>query len=374
MLQHLYIDNYRCFVNFELDIDPALLLIGGNGAGKSSVIDVLRLLRDFALGQCNAEDAFTTDSLNWWQDRDEQTFELKVGLSAGTYTYRLVVHHESERQTSRVAQEDVHLDGKPLIEFAEGDLRLYNDRLVRGAQFQLDPSRSGLSFVVPRHDNTKLIAFRNWLGALTALRLNPFGLTSLSEREEERLAVDGSNFASWYRGRLLEDPAGASELLALLQPVLPDLVAICLEAAGRSRALSYRFSQPAAGARGKTQTCDLAMLSEGQRALAVLYAVYQKHRAGDGALVCVDEPDNFLALTEIEPWLNLMRDAADDGVLQFLVSSHHPEVINAMVPDQAMVLSREGSGPARARRFRYDGELLLTPAEVMARGWDDGEA
>jgi DNA repair exonuclease SbcCD ATPase subunit len=41
MLKRLYVDNYRCFVNFTLDSQELTLLVGPNGSGKSSVLDVL---------------------------------------------------------------------------------------------------------------------------------------------------------------------------------------------------------------------------------------------------------------------------------------------------------------------------------------------
>ena len=48
MLERLYVTNYRCLVNFEFRPNSKQLLIGGNGSGKTTVLDVLALLRDFA--------------------------------------------------------------------------------------------------------------------------------------------------------------------------------------------------------------------------------------------------------------------------------------------------------------------------------------
>ncbi|HEX3999241.1 MAG TPA: ATP-binding cassette domain-containing protein [Pirellulales bacterium] len=48
MLTRLYCDNYKCLVNFEFRPDATQLLMGRNGAGKSTVFEVLELIRDFA--------------------------------------------------------------------------------------------------------------------------------------------------------------------------------------------------------------------------------------------------------------------------------------------------------------------------------------
>ena len=45
MLQKLYIDNYKCLVNFDLPLQELSLLLGPSGAGKTSVLDVVFALR-----------------------------------------------------------------------------------------------------------------------------------------------------------------------------------------------------------------------------------------------------------------------------------------------------------------------------------------
>ena len=44
ILSHLRVDNYRSLYNFELDLQPFTVLIGRNDAGKSSVLNAIRLL------------------------------------------------------------------------------------------------------------------------------------------------------------------------------------------------------------------------------------------------------------------------------------------------------------------------------------------
>jgi ABC-2 type transport system ATP-binding protein len=46
MLQRLYVHNFRCLENFQLDLKdiPSALLIGKNGAGKSTTLQILSYL------------------------------------------------------------------------------------------------------------------------------------------------------------------------------------------------------------------------------------------------------------------------------------------------------------------------------------------
>ena len=47
MLTRLYADNFRCLVNFELLLDETNVLLGANGSGKTSVLDVLGRMQEF---------------------------------------------------------------------------------------------------------------------------------------------------------------------------------------------------------------------------------------------------------------------------------------------------------------------------------------
>ncbi|MCU0541547.1 MAG: AAA family ATPase [Oscillatoriaceae cyanobacterium Prado104] len=47
MLKKIYVNNFRCLVNFELTADSLNLFLGSNGSGKTTVFEVLRKLKKF---------------------------------------------------------------------------------------------------------------------------------------------------------------------------------------------------------------------------------------------------------------------------------------------------------------------------------------
>ena len=49
VIKRLYIDNYKCFVNFKLGLQRLNLFLGENGSGKSTLFEVVRLLRSFLI-------------------------------------------------------------------------------------------------------------------------------------------------------------------------------------------------------------------------------------------------------------------------------------------------------------------------------------
>ena len=77
MLTLIYIDNLRCFMNFDYTPEKKQLLPGANGSGKSSLFNAIRDLRKFVKGDANP---FTQSTRTRWQDRPLQVFEIEALL------------------------------------------------------------------------------------------------------------------------------------------------------------------------------------------------------------------------------------------------------------------------------------------------------
>ena len=89
-----------------------------------------------------------------------------------------------------------------------------------------------------------------------------------------------------------------------------------------------------------------------------------------GYTVILDEPDNFVSLRELQPWLIAVSDVVEEGHGQILVISHHPEFITQWAPRSGVQFVRDRMGPVRVEEFRGDPESVLAPSEVIARGWE----
>ncbi|WP_309896929.1 AAA family ATPase [Archangium sp.] len=108
MLTRLYVDNYKCLVNFDLRLGREHLLMGRNGTGKTTVFEVLSCLRRLYSGRENVTEVFSPSTLTRWQKRTRQVFELELALDGEDYRYRLEVEHEAERSRSRVEREALY--------------------------------------------------------------------------------------------------------------------------------------------------------------------------------------------------------------------------------------------------------------------------
>src|SRR5947208_783836 len=167
MLERLYVDNYRCLVNFECRFGPKQLILGPNGGGKTTLFGVLGVLRDFSFHGGPAEHFFLGTSRTRWQEATEQTFEMDVSGNEGLYTYRLVIDSLGQPAVRpRVAKEEVFFGGKPVFRFAQGEVHLFNDRYEEKVKYPFDWFRSALATITERPENKKLSWFKRWLGDL----------------------------------------------------------------------------------------------------------------------------------------------------------------------------------------------------------------
>jgi ABC-type glutathione transport system ATPase component len=85
--------------------------------------------------------------------------------------------------------------------------------------------------------------------------------------------------------------------------------------------------------------------------------------------VLIDEPDNFVSLREIQPWIENLNDICDEKEKQAIIISHHPEIVNNMARGTELWFSRQEGAHVVVGPFPKVAEL--SPAEVMARGWEN---
>lgn len=366
MIERFYIDNYRTLVNCEITFKSVSLLLGPNGSGKSAVFDLAQTLKSFIGGIGLVSELFPVTDLTRWQSRDEQTFELDVRTAHGVCRYSLVLKQSPERRRCRVLAESLTLDGKPLFTFKDGMIQLFDDRHNPGPQMAFDWNRSGLSAIYSRHDNQKLTAFKERMASFLFLRPCPPLMETDSQEESEQLDTTGSNFPSWYRFILRQDISRQLNLFSELRRVLDGFDSLRLEGPADSTVTLRAIFKPSDM---KTPLVfKFGELSDGQRQLILLHTILFG-LADENRVLFLDEPDNYLALREVEPWLTALIDSAGRSIAQAIIISHHPEVIDHLAGEKGIWLTRESGGPTRVEVGRAHDTEPLKPSEVEARGW-----
>ena len=305
MLTRVHVDNYKCLTNFDLRLDKLTLLVGANGCGKSAVFEVMGKLHDFACDS-HVDKLFFAEDLTRWTRKREQRFELEFSTDGGVFIYKLVIEQKPDERGAEVTKERLVHDGKPVLSSSDRKLQLYRDDDSEGDAYPFGPHRSALATESDARLYSRLHRFRDLLSNFQTLSLAPSRIESGSEARH-----------------------------------------------------SYSFDK----------------LSDGQRALIVLYSLVFATVPDSGSpddtgnlprTLFLDEPDNYVTLPELQPWLAELEDGAGDTLPQVVLISHHPEAIDFLT-DSTVWLAREPESHTRIVEPTNDTGLRMS--EVYARGW-----
>ncbi|HYO65770.1 MAG TPA: ATP-binding protein [Archangium sp.] len=370
MLKRVYADNYKSLLNFEFRPPAVSLLAGRNGSGKTSFFEVLGGLQDLLVWDRGTSVAFPAETLTRSMDVTHQRYELDAVRpdGQGTFHYMLVLEHDRDRRTARIRKEMLSVDEKPLFHCADGEVQLYHDDFTPAKEtFSYTQERSFIAAIEPKSTYKQLIWFRTFVKNIWILNLDVRSMAASSTREELFLSRDADNFASWYRFVLQEWPDKISEINESIRRVLPGFRSLKAMASGRAKILTSSFSWPD---NPELYEVDFSALSEGQRALIVLYTLLHTV-VRQASVVCFDEPDNYVELAEIKPWLVAVSDASREVDNQLLVISHNPEVIDYLAADHAWFFSRPDGGHTRIKPLDINRQEGLKASEWLRGRYDE---
>lgn len=382
MITRLYADNFRCLSNFETHFKPLTILLGPNGSGKTACLDILARLRDLILDKMPVGKLFPSETLTRWDKRKVQTFELGISLDEGEYTYRLVVSHYDETNLkdrfykNRIESETVVLDGQTLYSANKDETRVYNDIGGGGIQLMTDWQVSGISRVHVRNDNKKLIAFRDFISQVSVLALNPHAVKAVAREITQDLmpSTDCSDFTDFLAYLIVSDAQVMRPVEeALMQSTMPELQAFEARPSGDSKIVTCLFKNP----NGPSVRFRLDELSSGQIASVILHTMSSYAEVHSGALI-LDEPGNFLAISEMQPFLASLETLSLEHGRQVIISTHHPVAIDFLAAGHGLWFEREPSGPTRSpvpisvSEDAVGENAYLRVSDLIARGWLSG--
>jgi predicted ATPase len=381
MITRLYVNNFRCLLAFEAKFGSFGLLCGPNGAGKSSVFDALRLIRNLATGDAvlggTGENDIPHLEFTRWNDETAaasriQEFELGLTVDGHAFEYKIHLEQKAEFEKPRIVKEQATCDGKPLFTRELDPVTMRAEVRFERADgnqtgFPLDWRQAALAVIQPRGNIERLTLLQSAMEGLLVLRPNPRLMEPESKAEASRPDLSLSNLTSWYRSLAL-DQDWTNLLSNSLQRVWPDFLSFKLENLGlNAKALQLRFEH----AGGKPLLLFTGQLSDGERMLIALYMVHAALESGAAQTVFIDEPDNFVGLQELQPWVLGMRGQLDDEH-QLVLISHHPEVLENSGAANGMYLWRDShTSPTRIGPLKVPEGM--TAGEAIARGWANGQ-
>jgi ABC-type Mn2+/Zn2+ transport system ATPase subunit len=347
VIRRFYVHNFRCLENFELPIagQSSALLIGKNGSGKTAVVQALRILQKIARGTNRVGDLVKPKDFARGRTDVPMRFEIEVELPSGTFSYAIALELSRGGTDLRVSDEKVQFGGQPVYTREVG--RTYG---------QIDSQLVALPIIQGSAlDPTSL--FRDWLAHILILRPIPSLISGDSQGFTLQPEPDMSNFGAWFHGLMAPVPSAYGEVEGYLRQVMPDFRDIQNPLIGRdARSLVVQFSSEQGGV-----TLPFEDLSDGEKCYMICALVLAANRAHGPTLCFWDEPDSFLALSEVGDFVMALRKAFQSGG-QFIATSHNPEVIRRFSDENTFVLHRSNHlEPTRVRPLKdiqVSGDLV----------------
>jgi predicted ATPase len=362
MLTRIYVDNFRSFQNFEFNPEKKQLLLGANGSGKSSLLEVLRRLKSFVKGNSNL---FSQAARTRWLNSPVQVFELGATLNSKRFQYRLELGYTDPAREQRVNLERLTVNDDTVFELAEGKIRFFPNA-SESVAVPLQTNHSALPLSVLSNDDVR--CFVDWLTHhVHCFDIDPYPgqMDETADSEEREPDFELNNLAGWYRSLVTTYPEENVRFLESMRQCMDGFLTLKFSSEEDGvRRLRAEFTSPSK----KRVSYSISELSEGQRCLISLYMILH-FSIERGDTVFVDEPDNFIALREIQPWLLSAEQAVEDHHGQLILVSHHPETLNQWAQLYGVRFVREQNGQVRALKFSTNDSNLQS-SEVIARGWE----
>lgn len=341
MIHRLYVNNFKTLQNFDLSIRDlsTLLLIGGNGSGKSSVRQAFEVLQRVARGVTRIGQLVRPKDFSFARTEAPMRFDLEVQIGADLFDFRLAFELPAGFHEPRVREESLKVNGAAIYERELAQVRLSGNH-------PQSPGRGEASFLIDWHtvalpliQQTKdepLSVFREWLARSIVLQPVPSMIGGESRSETLEPSVRADDFAAWFSGVVAYAPKAYSAIHDYLREVMPDFEEVRNPPSGsESRSLFVRFAKES-----ENFTVPLDDLSDGEKCYLICAVVLAANQAY-GPLLCFwDEPDSHLSLSEVQNFVRTLRKGFQNGG-QWIATSHNPETIRAFSDENTLVLSRE---------------------------------
>ncbi len=363
MITRLHADNVGPLVGFEWLPKRLNLLLGENGSGKSSALNVLNVIKYMVV---YGQDIYYHDTVTRWTKRTDQVFGLDVELEGISYSYSVttdLVWLPGRHTHREIKEESLLADGVPVCHVSDGRFRISSCDGVTSEGSVTHPTLSSV-YSAPHDEAGHLTRFRSWLrSGLKYFDPNPRFMSDHVHEDVEDLYENLLNFSAWYVRWADGDPVGAARAREALSEVIPTFGGM------RFRPYLSTLVVDFGGRDGiPPHALEFAKLSVGQKQLCALYVLLHAF-AHPGRTLIIEDPTHNISSREVQPWLNLIIDAADvPGGPQVILASHDPEIIDQLAPQHGTLFLRDG-GATRITPFK--GAPALTASEAVSYGWSE---
>ena len=356
-IESLRVQNYRALKDITIkDIHSLTVLLGPNGSGKSTVFDVFAFLSEcYSLGVRSAWER--RNRFAQLRSRDASgpiLIEIKYRERPDSplITYTLGVDEEPHGPV--IVQEELswrrgRQTGRPFkflrFRHGEGDAVPGDDpdEAATRETFRLDaPDLLAVNALGQFQNHPRVSALRRFiLGWHISYLSTHSGRTSVEAGPQPHLSSSGDNLPNIVQFLLENDPTRLDDIFRRLARRIPQLERVEPERMTDGRLLLKLKDRPFA------EPILAKFTSDGT--LKLLAYLLLLHDPTPPPFIGIEEPENFL-------YPRLLRDLIEECNIasahsQLFVTTHSPELLDALQPEQVFLLRRGEDGFAQATRL-----------------------
>ncbi|MGB6944712.1 MAG: AAA family ATPase [Bryobacteraceae bacterium] len=360
VIRRFHVHNFRCLENFELPIagQSSALLIGKNGSGKTTVGLALEILQKIARGTNRVSELVKPRDFARGRTDVPMRFEIEVELDRKVYGYSIAFELPRGSKELLVLDEKIEAGGKPVYTRDVGQVQLEILKSLAGYPgFPIDRQLVAFPIIQQQLAGDPVSVVKHWLARMLIFRPVPSLISGDSCEETLEPNAQVTDFGAWFSGLLAYAPSAYGEVDQYLKQVMPDLKDIKNPLVGKdSRSLEVQFSNDQGSA-----TFPFEDLSDGEKCYMICALVLAANRAYGPVFCFWDEPDNYLAPSEVGHFVLALRKAFESGG-QFIATSHNSEAIRRFSDENTLYFFRNNHlEPTRVRplkEMRVNGDLV----------------
>lgn len=351
-INRIKIGGFRRLYDVDLQIKPLMVLIGANGVGKTSLLDVLSLLSASAAGRLNSAlselggvvSVLTrahADAVSLLVDMEvpgHEPLEYDLSLSPKGSGYAITREVLSQRREGYPDEQPFkHIDSR------DGDIKYYKieERSLLRPDWEHDPRETSLSQVPKMFRQPEEL--RRILGSATqyhVLNVGPRAPVKLPQQMKPATlpGSDGEELVSYLYYLREGDPDRFESIQDSLAAAFPDFEGLSFPpVAAGMLAMTWKdknFAKP----------LYMNELSEGTLRFLWLASLLQS--PGLSTITMIDEPEVSLHPELLSLLADLMREASQRT--QLIVATHSDRLIRFLRSEEVVVMDIGGDGLATA--------------------------
>ena len=360
MIRAITIDNFKSLVNFSIDFAKLTCLIGLNGSGKSTVLQVIDFIKQLVTGNLSGwleERAWQPEELfSHFKPSGPIHFEVKLQFDESHYLWS----GDFNLNTLTCTQEKIvnDISGEMLFEVANGSYRI-NPEGPKKIEFKYQGS--ALSVLLEEALTPELEKIRGFLTAVKSFDLlSPQLMRQSIRQSDNELGLSGEKLSAFLHSLSSAKRLELNrQIKTLLSPSFEGFETTSRPSGHKLLFVEENFSQH------RTKT-EARHVSDG---LLRILAIFSQTLTGHTALLFDEIEDG------INPeWVEALVDVLVASPKQIILTTHSPMVLNYLEDDQAkesvIFIYKDKRGLTQQCRFFSIAEVrkkldILGPGEVM---------